>query len=420
MVYDSEFLTEKNLGHASAVLSAFANTNGGVVYIDTDTPQPGQFMTIAQRSCQPPVPAKEITLSMFEIPRSSEVHADMNGVVWVYADGELQQLNSVQIHKLASQLQVDEFEREIVEGVRLEHFSAELLERDVFEITDAYDMAEEWLVTPETHEPTVLGVLLFTDNPQLWLPQARVQVAQYPTTYAEVQDQKYVPANEINLTNAPLTKLFWDTWHIIQERISYADVKGDVHWLFPEGATHHALFNAFMHREYRIQAPIRIGLHTDCIEICSPGGLPGYLTSADILSNKYKRNRRVERLVKLAFGFDPHNWWGGLDLLAEIMTEANLPAPEYNILTDEFRIRLYTRTQTSPPIKRDSNQLTRRQEDILQYVREYGSITENQLRALFPKISQDALQSDVDVLVGSQHLLKLDLKSGVSYVLAST
>lgn len=420
MAYAGEFITEDDFTHATSVLSAFANTNGGVVYIEAENIPATQFMTTVQRACQPPVPTKEVTFSMFEIPRSIEVHADMNGIVWVYEQGELKELNSAQIHKLATQLQVGEFEREIVEGVRLEHFSAELLSKDVFEISDTYDMAEDWILTPETHEPTILGVLLFTDNPQLWLPQARVQVAQYPTTYTEVQAQKYIPANEITLTNAPLTKLFWDTWHVLQERISYGDEELGITWLFPEGATHHALFNAFMHREYRIQTPIRVGIYTDCLEICSPGGLPGYLTVEDLPSSKYKRNRQLERLVKLAFGFDPHRWWGGLDLLAEMMAEAKLPSPEYNINTDEFSIRLYTNPTATPQIKLDSNQLNRRQKDILQYVQEYGSITENQIKALFPQIPKHTLQLDVQVLVGSQYLLKLDLKSGISYVLATT
>ena len=420
MAYEGEFITEHDAAHATAVLSAFANTNGGVVYIDAESTPSTEFMNKVQRLCQPPVPAKEVTFSMFEIPRSSEVHADMRGVVWVYEEGELRELNSTQIHKLATQLQVGEFEREIVEGVRLEHFNAELLGKDVFEISDAYDMAEEWIVTPELHEPTILGVLLFTDNPQVWLPYARVHVAQYPTTYAEVIAQKYVPANEITLTNAPLTKLFLDTWAVLQERISYGDEEFGRIWLFPEGAVHHALFNAFMHREYRIQAPIRVAIYTDCLEIRSPGGLPGYLTPEDLPSSKYKRNRQIERLVKLAFGFDPHRWWGGLNLLAEMMAEEKLPEPIYNINTDEFGIRLYTKPMNIPQIEPDSNQLTHRQKDILQYVQEYGSITENQLKALFPKIPLDALQLDVQALVGSQYLLKLDLKSGISYVLAAT
>lgn len=420
MHYESEFITDEDFNYASAVVSAFANSNGGMVYLTPENLPTTEFITKVQRACQPPVPAKEVTFSMFEIPRSAEVHADSEGIVWVFEEGELKALNSIQIHKLASQRQVSEFECEIVEGVKLEHFNAELLSKDVFEIMDAYDMAEQWIVTPETHEPTILGVLFFTEHPQIWLPQARVHVEQYPTTFAEVQAQKYVPANEIIMSNAPLTKLFLDTWRVLAERISYTNSAAEFVWLFPEGAVHHALLNAFLHREYRIQAPLRIGIYTDCLEIRSPGGLPGYLGEADLPASKYKRNLKIERLMKLELGYDPHIWHGGLELLMQVVVEAGHVPPEYNISQGEFCIRLYTNSDLTPLIQLDSNQLSQRQQNILQYVQEYGSITERQLQALFPKIPNHQLQLDMQALVGNQYLLKLELKSGISYVLTST
>jgi hypothetical protein len=53
-------------------------------------------------------------------------------------------------------------------------------------------------------------------------------------------------------------------------------------------------------------------------------------------------------------------------------------------------------------------------------VAEYGSITERELRALFPKIAIHVLKADLTSLVAKGHLQKLPLRSGMRYILKHT
>jgi ATP-dependent DNA helicase RecG len=81
----------------------------------------------------------------------------------------------------------------------------------------------------------------------------------------------------------------------------------------PEIAIRETLLNAIVHRNYHIQAPIKIAIYDNRIEIFSPGDFPGPINNSNLLSGlTYIRNpgickifRQAKYIEKLGSGF--HN-----------------------------------------------------------------------------------------------------------------
>jgi len=55
----------------------------------------------------------------------------------------------------------------------------------------------------------------------------------------------------------------------------------------PSNAFREAIANAIVHRNYDINAAVKVSLFDDKIEIVSPGGLPDSLTREDYVSGRY-------------------------------------------------------------------------------------------------------------------------------------
>ena len=80
----------------------------------------------------------------------------------------------------------------------------------------------------------------------------------------------------------------------------------------PEIAIRETLLNAIVHRNYHIQAPVKIAIYDNRIEIFSPGDFPGPINTSNLLSGlTYIRNpgigkifRQAKYIEKLGSGFN--------------------------------------------------------------------------------------------------------------------
>ena len=86
--------------------------------------------------------------------------------------------------------------------------------------------------------------------------------------------------------------------------------------------------NAIIHRDYSISDDVQVLIFDNRIEVISPGRLPGYVSTDNILDARYSRNSKIVRT--LARYPDPPNkdLGEGLNTAFQKMKEWRLRAPE--------------------------------------------------------------------------------------------
>jgi ATP-dependent DNA helicase RecG len=146
--------------------------------------------------------------------------------------------------------------------------------------------------------PTVAGIMLFADEPQVDLPKSAIKVYRYKTPDPE--------GSRDTLAFDPIT-VEGNAYRVISEavRITKETIEKMQKWSasgpekihYPPEAIHEIVTNAVIHRDYSINDDIHVRIFDDRIEVSSPGGLPGYVTVKNILSERYARNPKIVRLL---------------------------------------------------------------------------------------------------------------------------
>lgn len=132
------------------------------------------------------------------------------------------------------------------------------------------------LVDKESLIPTLSGILFFAYNPQRFISESRIVCAVINGT----------DIGEITLETKNLTGKISDIIHNIESFFKIAlrkihhikDFQPEYDFEIPLTALREAVINAIAHRDYTINAPIRVLIFTDRVEIRSPGKLPNTVT----------------------------------------------------------------------------------------------------------------------------------------------
>ena len=71
---------------------------------------------------------------------------------------------------------------------------------------------------------------------------------------------------------------------------------------YPPEAIWEVAVNALIHRDYSISDDVQIMIYDNRIEVLSPGRLPGYVTTDNILDARYSRNPKIVRTLNRNIG----------------------------------------------------------------------------------------------------------------------
>ena len=148
----------------------------------------------------------------------------------------------------------------------------------------------------------------------------------------------------------------------LQTKISIgSNLKHEVEYEIPPVAIREALINAFVHRNYHHQAPIKVAIYTDRLEIFSPGAFVGPMNPNTIeMGVTYIRNKVIARWFREA-GF-MEKLGSGLPTIFESYRKANLSLPSIVEVGQNVKVIL-PRTKSSPePDERA----------IIQHIQNYG------------------------------------------------
>ncbi len=153
---------------------------------------------------------------------------------------------------------------------------------------------------------TVAGLLLFSNNINVYLPSARIRFMRYEGTKEEtgarlnvVKDITFEKALPIAIREA---RAFINTQ---LREYTFLGKEGKFVTLpeYPEFAWFEGMINAIIHRRYDNQGDhIRIKMFDDRLEISSPGALPASVTLENIKEERYSRN------PKLAAALTQYKW----------------------------------------------------------------------------------------------------------------
>ncbi len=292
---------EENNPDIAKTIVAFANTDGGKILIGVDdngeiigVSNPDETMRrlddIAYQRCNPPVTILQEVLSVqnkqviaVSIPKGIQRPYMTGGKFYIRSSNRIREATREEILRLF-QRNESLFYDELPVG----HASLSDLEfNKIYDFFDNYInirvdennvnyYLQNFNIINEEKIPTIAGLLFFGKNPQKYLKEARIVCS-------------YIPGNDISLEPADLKSITGTIPNMIEdvgrfiklylaERHKIKDFGPELYPELPFTAIREFVVNAIAHRDYTINAPVRIIIFSDKIEIHSPGTLPNTVT----------------------------------------------------------------------------------------------------------------------------------------------
>ncbi|WP_089942083.1 ATP-binding protein [Candidatus Entotheonella palauensis] len=241
-------------------------------------------------------------------------------------------------------------------------------------------------------KPTLAGLLMFGKFPQEFLPQLMMTFVQY---YGTTEEER-TPRGERFLDNqrfeGPIPEMIdWAESHILGAMRKSSLIDGvfrrDV-LEYPQEALREAIANAVAHRDYSSYVRgsyIQIRMYADRLEIQSPGGLFGNVTTENIEEEQSTRNARLMRMMEALHIVE--NRGSGIKAMLHVMREANLEPPAFEDRRTSFRVTFRNHTLINPNAVSWLNQfaatsLNDRQRLALVYLRQHQYINNRDYRRL--------------------------------------
>ena len=207
--------------------------------------------------------------------------------------------------------------------------------------------------------PTVTGILAFGKEPQRFFPQSFIICSHFQG----ISGRSALASQDCTGT---VIEQFYQAFNFILKRLdkSFKIVgpKRIEKLEIPEEALREMLVNAIVHRNYHIQAPIKIALYDNRIEIFSPGSFPGPITSNNLCAGlTYIRNNALAKILRYA-GLIETLGTGFLTLF-ESYSHYGLPVPQ--VIEGENYIKCILPRGSATVIIRAKNQLDKDLEKIM-------------------------------------------------------
>ena len=301
-------------------LAALANGSGGRLVLgvsDERRPQslrPEQLDALARLvseigsdSIKPPLdlsifrvpapPPAEGGVLLVEVPAGSAVHRSPGGYFRRRADAKREMLPAEIQRLLQSRGQSDaaSTDTRVVQGTGINSLQPELWRRYASSRVNEppqVTLSKLKFLKDDlqgTLRATVGGVLLGSEDPREWLPNAYIQAVRYQG--ARMDGNRQIDAQDIA---GPLDRQVRNAMRFVVRNRSIAARKDPARTEVPqfsERAVFEAVVNAVVHRDYAISGShIRLFMFDDRLELHSPGGLCNSMTTEDLRTSQFTRN----------------------------------------------------------------------------------------------------------------------------------
>ncbi len=299
--------------------AAFANSSGGwfVLGVSNDrTPQsldPTQLDALAHLvteissdSIEPaldfslhrmPVPGKNGGVLLVEVPQGASVHRS-RGRYFRRRGASTRQMDPAEIRRLLQargQSDIVGTDMQVVANTSINSLRPELWRRYASSrVSDAPEMALSKLKFMKDDRQgelraTVGGVLLASEDPRDWLPNAYLQAVCYDSD--KMDGNRQLDAQDIG---GPLDEQIRSAMRFVIRNRRVAARKQPARTDFPqysERAVFEAVVNAVVHRDYAVTGSrIRLFMFDNRLELYSPGGLCNSMKVEDLRTSQFTRN----------------------------------------------------------------------------------------------------------------------------------
>lgn len=383
-------------------LVAFANADGGELAVGIADAKVGaesldrwqgharieDFNGVLQaiNGVQPTVPCSTVFLACQDLPglilfvrvdKSSSVHKTSRNDVFIRKGAQClpitdpAQLTALQFEKgLASyeDVAVGNVPAEtIVDGTHIKTFLQDFSPRTA----PLEFCVNENLVDLKSWDPKVCGLVLFAANPSAVIPtRAGARVSRYETKEDD-PERDHLASSE--LLEEPAYDLIHHVVAVVTEimsGISIWTVDGLQKVAYPPEAIWEVVVNAIIHRDYAVADDVQVRIFDNRVEIESPGKLPGFVTTENILDVRYSRNKQIVRTLA-RYKTPPNRDMGeGLNTAFQKMKDWKLRPP----VIQESANAVVVTIPHAP--------LAKPEELVMEFIEKHGKITNKQGREL--------------------------------------
>lgn len=220
--------------------------------------------------------------------------------------------------------------------------------------------------------PTVGGLLLFAEEPQAVLPKrCGIKVYRYETHeetgFRDVLS--FIPLTIEGCLNVQIKKAVEVTVSEVEKIKSLGSGRLE-NIKYPPETLHEIITNAVIHRDYSIADDVHVRIFDNRIEVQSPGRLPAHVTPKNILDERFARNGAIVRLLN-KFPDPPNRDVGeGLNTAFDKMRELGLRDPIVEERDSDLLVTII------------HEELASKEATILRYLEENGTIKNKKAREI--------------------------------------
>lgn len=402
-------------GKLTNTLSAFANAEGGELFIGIDEDKQAQkrfwrgFANSEAANGHIQIfeqlfplgqdysydflrsPGENGLILKVEVRKTREIKQASNGKVYVRRGAQNLPVNSdEELSRLRRNKGLSSFETEPINAIPEVITNSETTIGFMIEIVPNAE-PESWLAKQQLlvdQKPTVAGTVLFADEPQALLPKrCGIKLYRYKTRDLE-GTRETLDFDPISVEGSAYEQIYEavaQTTKII-ESVQISTPEGLERVKYPDTALHEIITNAVLHRDYGLADDVHIKIFDNRVEVTSPGTLPGHVTPRNILNERFARNGIIVRLIN-KFPNPPNKDVGeGLNTAFLAMRAMKLKDPVITQEAGNVIVTLRNESLASP------------EEMIIEHLQKHGKITnktarricyigsENKIKRIFQKM----------------------------------
>jgi ATP-dependent DNA helicase RecG len=397
-------------------LVAFANTDGGDLYVGVEDPrthgpriigyqkpEDANDVIHALSDVTPTVDGVDFEFLQFKpgglvlhiaVPKSPKVHYTADNECYIRRNASTQKIKGDQIARLSYAKGSFSYENQpvdiSVDAITKGKELSDYLHRIESDLNALTFLRKQRLVIEQDGvlKPTVGCILLFDEEPQGTLDtRCAIKVYRLNTTERAYKREHLAgPATTIEGPLEKQIKAVIERVIRLLDNVSYK-VGGDLVKLkYPAEALFEILVNAVIHRDYSINDDIHVRVYDNRIEIQSPGRLPGSVTVENLLDERYARNPKIVRMLhKLP---DPvnHDIGEGLNTAKNALHKAGLIPPAFQELENAFLVTI------------EHRRIASLEDTIMEYLRKNETVTNKIVRQLSGEDSENKVKKAFQTL----------------------
>jgi len=427
----------KNAESLASEMAAFANFEGGVIYLGVaddgsasglsreDVSRINQLISnAASHLVRSPlavhtenvVVENDRIIIVLRVPKGlDKPYFDKNGVIWLKCGADKRRVNSKEelrrLFQITDQFHADELPTKAgidqLDRIRFRDF---LRDRHEQEYSDDPEqrlrLLQNMNLATDNGVLNLAGLLLFAEQPERFKPQFVVKAIRYPGN--DIHTSAYLDTEDFVGT---LDKIYNDALAFILRNLHKVQAGRGINTPgVPEISPvvfEELLVNALVHRDYLISAAIRLFVYDNRIELISPGHLPNNLTVEKIRTgNSNLRNPILASYV--AKGILPYRGLGS-------GIKRALDAWPNITFTDDREGCLFTATVYRLEMRGSEKSSEKSSEKIggviLMFLAQHPEMTISQL-AGFLNVSTRAIEKNIQKLRGEGRLKRVGPDKG--------